>query len=95
MARVEREKRNTWTTQRISSIIILCLACLGFIYSFDASINYFKTKQENKDLIQQKQELLAEYEMYQSLIDDHNSKIIIQEKGYCYDPLSNAFYKCE
>lgn len=95
MAQVERKKRNIWTTQRISSIIIICAAALGFIYSFEAGVSYFKTKQEHKELLQQKQELLAEYEMYQSLIGDHNSKIIIQENGYCYDTSSNAFYRCE
>lgn len=95
MALVEREKRNPWNTQRISSIIILCFASLGFVYSFNAGLGYFKANQEHKQLLQQKQELLAEYEMYQSLIDDHNSKVIIQEKGYCYDPVSNSFYKCQ
>lgn len=95
MAKVEREKRNIWNVQRISSIVILFAACLCFVYSFNSLYGYFKAKQENKELLQQKKDLLEEYEMYQSLIEDHNWKIIIQEKGYCYDPTSNSFYKCE
>ncbi|MBE6124140.1 MAG: hypothetical protein E7184_01165 [Erysipelotrichaceae bacterium] len=94
MANVERTKRSNWTSQRVSSIIILCLASLGFVYSFNQGLGYLKARQENKDLLKQKQELLAEYEMYHSLIEDHDAKVIIQDRGYCYDPSSNSFYKC-
>ena len=95
MVEVERKQKKIMPTSRIISIFILILSTIGISFSTNKIYEYYTLKQEQKELIQRKKELIEENEEFQTLLDEENYNIVTYKDGYCYNPSTKTAYKCQ
>lgn len=94
MAAVVREKTKKVNRNRIISVVILICSICCLIYCGSVIYNFVIEKRENSKLEKEQKSLALKYEYYKTVLEHDNYKIIVQEKGYCYEVGTNKTYKC-
>ena len=95
MVEVERKVKNHVPTTRIISVFILVLSIIGISFSTNKLYEHYLLREEQKELLTRKQELIEENEEFQDLLDEENYNIITYKDGYCYNPNTKIAYKCQ